>query len=310
MSTFEIRTAAGLRSAKNNMLAKVLLALTFIVVAFIVRPESAVAQSDNIMAQGFYYRAKDLHEAGRHSEALPYISRAKQSLGGTNQQLQYLHIMTLVGSRDFVTANRELERFFSLSDNRESAVRFANIVDRLTEDEQRQLTRVMVEIMEAADRQTYAQREAAALDEILNSLDQILEIGRSFQVIKPVGSSQLDTRYNASRSGAKITFYKEQFPKNGRRQFWSEVTVSVDSIKSVSSGYSAESAFINFDFAQSNSGVAGARLHSNNPEKEEQDTYSGFIFSHFGSAPPVTRLQLEAEVDYLNRLLVEYRAMR
>lgn len=111
------------------------------------------SQSSNFIAQGHYYKAKELYEAKSCSAALPYVVKSKETLKGTNFQLQYLHIMILVCMEDWIAANNELKKYFTLEDNTDLAIGFSKTVERLTNDETKQLTKVLVDIQENSESQ-------------------------------------------------------------------------------------------------------------------------------------------------------------
>lgn len=299
----------GLMLGLKRFLGRVLPVILCVCLIGLARPEAALAQSDNIMAQGFYYRAKDLHEEGRNADALPYVLRAKQSLGGTNQQLQYLHIMALAGARDYVSANRELELFFSITDKPDTAIRFANMVDRLTENEQRQLTRVMVEIMEKAEGQTAAERKAAKEAEMLASLDRILAIGRTFRNGTRTYGSYV------SRSGRTINLgWVDSVDVTYPATKWISMQMGTDNITYISSYVSDERTSISIQFRRDVNSTWGFLQKWEGGtvrQRSEKKIDVGFNFVHTasGGALPVDMAELSSEVERFNRLLKEYQDM-
>jgi hypothetical protein len=128
-------------------------AVPFIFVLFFFTISSKIeAQSVNYRAQGNYYSAKTKYKAGAYQEALDYINKSKTSLGGTNEELQYLHILAAYRLEDFEQAQKELQTFFDIGEKKVTPVYFDKSVDRLTNDETRELTMLMDPIFEAADR--------------------------------------------------------------------------------------------------------------------------------------------------------------
>jgi hypothetical protein len=113
------------------------------------------AQDSNFKAQGYYYKAKSQYESASYSSAVSYARKSITALGGTNEELQYLIVMTYVGQKDWVKAEKELSNY-SLVENRSSSINikdFNESVDRLTNDEKRALAQIMVDIEESAEGQ-------------------------------------------------------------------------------------------------------------------------------------------------------------
>jgi hypothetical protein len=106
------------------------------------------SQSNNFVAQGNYYKAKELYEKGNFIEALKYIKDSKELLGGTNERLQYLHIKTLFNLKQYLDANNELKIFFDIEDNKISEKYYSKNVEKLTSDETLDLTKMIVDIQE------------------------------------------------------------------------------------------------------------------------------------------------------------------
>lgn len=113
---------------------------------------SSIAQNTNYRAQGNYYSAKTKYKAGAYLEALEYINKSKTALGGTNEELQYLHILAAYNIEDFEQAQKELQTFFDIGEKKVKPVYFDKTVDRLTNDETRELTMLMDPIFEKADK--------------------------------------------------------------------------------------------------------------------------------------------------------------
>lgn len=110
---------------------------------------AARAQTINYRAQGHYYSAKAAFQAGRYAEALSYVYRSKEALGGTNAELQYLHILSAYDAGNYDEAQKEMQTFFAISEGKAKPVFFSNSVDRLTDDELKQLTMLIDKIDEA-----------------------------------------------------------------------------------------------------------------------------------------------------------------
>jgi len=109
------------------------------------------AQNNNFRAQGFYYKAKELKESGSYSNAIPYCKKAEEALGGSNLELQYLYILCYYYSRDYSNAQKEMERFFNFKgDQKDQIKKFDKSVDRITDDETKAVTQLMVDIDEKA----------------------------------------------------------------------------------------------------------------------------------------------------------------
>jgi hypothetical protein len=113
---------------------------------------SSIAQSTNYRAQGNYYSAKTKLKAGAYQEAIDYVNKSKTALGGTNEELQYLHILAAYNLEDFEQAQKELQTFFDIGEKKVKPVYFDKTVDRLTNDETRELTMLMDPIFEKADK--------------------------------------------------------------------------------------------------------------------------------------------------------------
>jgi len=125
--------------------------ITILVVALIMCG-SALGQSAGYRASGLYQRAKEFYDGGNYSQALSYAKQSRETLSGTNRQLQYMFVMIYVKQNDWTNANKEKERFYGLLDNLEKSVYFPGTTDELTRSEEADLTRMMIEIEEKATR--------------------------------------------------------------------------------------------------------------------------------------------------------------
>lgn len=113
----------------------------------------AYTQSANFRSQGKYYSAKEKYEQGSYSSALNYIYEAKKYLNGrTNYKLQYIHVMAAYKAGRYNEAQREMNRYFNILDNKEQPVAFRKIVERLTLDETKSMTKLIDKIDEAVER--------------------------------------------------------------------------------------------------------------------------------------------------------------
>ncbi len=108
------------------------------------------AQSSNFKAQGYYYKAKDYYQSGQYSSAVEYAKKSRESLGGSNEVLQYLFIMSYVRQNNWVKAETEMQLYFDLLDNKAEDVSYSKTVDDLTADETKELTKLMIDIEENA----------------------------------------------------------------------------------------------------------------------------------------------------------------
>ncbi|WP_462248956.1 hypothetical protein [Ekhidna sp.] len=108
------------------------------------------SQSSNFRAQGYYYKAKELFESDEFEDAIYYAEKSKTTLGGTNYRLQYLHIRILFAADDPIRAEEELTTYFDLVDEKMEPKGFEKNVERLTADETKALTKMMVDIEEEA----------------------------------------------------------------------------------------------------------------------------------------------------------------
>jgi len=113
---------------------------------------AAPAQSNNFKAQGFYYKAKELKEAGSYRSAISYCKKAEEALEGSNLELQYLYILCYYYDGDYVNAQKEMARFFDFKGDKNNQIkRFDKSVERITDDETKAITKLMVDIDEKAD---------------------------------------------------------------------------------------------------------------------------------------------------------------
>ena len=182
--------------------------------------QSGFGQSDNFRAQGYYYKAKELYQGKNYSAALPYLVKARDALSGSNVELQYLFIMAYVGTSDWISANKELKKYFDLIEDREKAVTFSKSVEELTDDETRSLTKAMVDIEEHA---AYDESPEAKKEKILNEINIALDnlIDRDYNLAwgeKSYLNEYCETKkMKLTRSGYSFKYYEVYKEIDGRR---------------------------------------------------------------------------------------------
>ncbi|GGD30719.1 hypothetical protein GCM10011343_21090 [Flavobacterium orientale] len=128
-----------------------------------------------MIAQGNYYKAKELYESREYKAAIDYIKKSKESLKGSNFQLQYLHIMAEVKLRNYNAANKEIERYFKLEDGEEKPVGFTKNVERLTDDETKQLSKILIDVQESATKETEQEKLAGVRKPIANEIYSLID---------------------------------------------------------------------------------------------------------------------------------------
>ena len=121
--------------------------ILLILALFFIR-NNVNSQSSNFRAQGFYYKAKENYVSQSYENALIYVAKSKEALGGTNIKLQYLHIMILVKLEDWMNAYKEMSTFYDMEEGNIKAILFSDEVDELTKDETYELTKIMIDIEE------------------------------------------------------------------------------------------------------------------------------------------------------------------
>ncbi len=117
-----------------------------IVAIAIMLTSNAFSQSQNFRAQGKYYSAKESYEEGSYSSAINYIKSSKELLGGTNYLIQYLHIMSAYKAGKYTEAQKEMNRYYRILDDKEKAIGFKDEVEELTSDETRDITKLIDKI--------------------------------------------------------------------------------------------------------------------------------------------------------------------
>lgn len=203
---------------------------------------SGFSQSANFQAQGYYYKAKELYEAKNYSAALPYLAKSRTTLGGSNEQLQYLYIMSYVGVGDWVNAKKELVIYFDIYENRVKPVYFSKYVERLTDDETKALSKAMVDIEEkAAYEESPAAKKEKKLKEIVSIIDALLykDLYKDWEFSEKLGKNIKYFTENLSSTGNycyKFTTYsKEIDPRPSCTDYSSEKAVLSFCLENISS---------------------------------------------------------------------------
>ena len=111
----------------------------------------ANAQNTNVRAQGNYYSAKSNFQNKNYEEALKYVNKSKTALVGTNRELQYLHILAAYNLYKFEEAAKELQTYFDMEEKKVKIVYFDKSVDRLTNDETKELSMLIDPILESVE---------------------------------------------------------------------------------------------------------------------------------------------------------------
>jgi hypothetical protein len=117
----------------------------------IVIAHSIQAQNTNVRAQGNYYSAKNKFQEKNYEEALNYVNKCKTALMGTNRELQYLHILAAYNLYKYEEAAKELQTYFDMEEKKVKIVYFDKSVDRLTDDETKQLSMLIDPILESVE---------------------------------------------------------------------------------------------------------------------------------------------------------------
>ena len=143
-----------------TLVARLLAAVCCLVLATLA-PAIASPQSVAVRAQGHYYSAKEAYLGKRYDRALDYVYKSKEALGGTNQQLQHLHVFAAYTAGRYTEAQREMDTFFKLTEKVVPEVRFSRSVQPLTNDEVTELTKLINKIDEGVAAQAAAERLAA-----------------------------------------------------------------------------------------------------------------------------------------------------
>ena len=105
------------------------------------------AQSANYQAQGKYYSAKENYQAKNYLSALKYLDECNSLMDGhSNELIEYLRILSYYNIGDFVEANKSMQRFFSFVEDREKQYSFKQGVERLSDTEIKDITKLIDKI--------------------------------------------------------------------------------------------------------------------------------------------------------------------
>lgn len=222
------------------------------------------SQTENYRAQGYYYHAKELYESNQYSKALPYILKAKDTLGGTNDLIQYLHIMCAVNLGDWITARNEMKVFFDLEEGRLKPKGFSKVVEHLTPDETKALSKAMVRIEENA---AYQESPQAKIDKARSVIkDRLYQLaGNGYSQEWKFSPKDFDIKYTANEdfimeSNNRFTLKRKYLRRSvcipcssnsdTREQTWTfSISFSMSDISSVI--YVSNYTFHDFNYATS-----------------------------------------------------------
>jgi len=122
-------------------------------------------QSAVYRAEARYYSAKSAFEKNDFAAAIENVLHAKQLLGNqSNVHLQYLHIMAAFRSGRYIEAQAEIARFFEIHERRQTAAKFASLVEELTRDEVRDITKILDRVDAEVANNTEAKKREAELE--------------------------------------------------------------------------------------------------------------------------------------------------
>ena len=121
------------------------------IICLLVTIISLQAQNTNVRAQGNYYSAKKHFQSKNYEEAINYVNKSKTALNGTNRELQYLHILAAYNLYKYEEAAKELQTYFDMEEKKIKIVYFDKSVDRLTDDETKELSMLIDPILESAE---------------------------------------------------------------------------------------------------------------------------------------------------------------
>lgn len=183
----------------------------------ILLPVLASAVGINYRAEANYYSAKESYESHDYGKARDYILKCKELLQGTNFELQYLHVRTAYEEGQLEEARGELETFFEMSDGLKKPVSFSNSVDRLTERERYELTKIINKIDEGIARQVEVEKKRIADEEVSRDLSgSWLLTGdednppRRVHVMQEGEKIRLENDFSAKISGRLVGFELKQ----------------------------------------------------------------------------------------------------
>lgn len=155
---------------------KIILLLFMSLVVFSIK-----AQTANFRAQGNYYSAKEQYQSHNYNAALDYIYKAKKTLGGTNIQLQYIHVMAAYHAKKYAEAKDELETFFKIQASEIKPVSFDKYVDHLTDDEVKEITKIIDKVDESfaageakAEAEKRKKEKVAKIEKLLAQMNMLI----------------------------------------------------------------------------------------------------------------------------------------
>lgn len=166
----------------------------------------AQSQNANYRAQGNYYTAREAFYKKDFEKAIEYIEKAKVHLGGTNMQLQYLHVMALYEAKRYAQAKDEMELFFKIQSKEVKSTAFDKSVEQLTDDEVKKITMVIDKIDEGIEAEKAEMRKREVEKQRLKN---DAERTRIIAEINRICNAQSGDDYiNTVGVNAKNRFYK------------------------------------------------------------------------------------------------------
>lgn len=171
------------------------------------------SQSTNFRAQGNYYSAKENFQKKDYKTALTYVEKSKVNLGGTNRELQYLHILCAYNLENYELALKELETYFALEEKKITAVDFDKSVDKLTSDETKALTMLIDPIYEKAEKS----KEANKIQNLIDELNSFIQNNWSVAYYKSSSTykgNDFRTRKHYEEFNRSITYAAPKFSYN------------------------------------------------------------------------------------------------
>jgi len=132
--------------------------------------------ASNFKAQGYYYKAKSEYEAQRYSSAISYAEKSIAELHGANEELEYLLVLCYYKQKDWINAEKELNVYASTESNDKnvSVKEFDENVERLTGNEKKALAKLMVKIMESAEKESsYRTSSQYKIDQLMKKAARV-----------------------------------------------------------------------------------------------------------------------------------------
>ncbi len=171
----------------------------FVLVVLCATASISFAQSANYRAQGKYYSAKECYQGKNYSGAIQYLEECIGLLSGkSNEFIEYLRILSYYNLGYYSNAHTAMTRFFDIIEGREKPVPFTQWVERLTDTEIKDVTKLMDKIVEAVEREK-AEAPRKRLLEEMSSLNSKLKSEFSSDCIVEVDSEGFV--YQESRPG-------------------------------------------------------------------------------------------------------------